>query len=385
MEKSAKKIIVYVLIIIILAAGLIFVYFYNKNFSAVEKSPFTSSRLNILLTGSDDSDESEPRSDTIIIASIDLESEDIGLLSIPRDTYLEIPGHGKNKINASYAYGGIDLVIKTLESYLDIPIDYYVDLNFAGFSRAVDVLGGIEIDIEKDLNYVDEAADLEIDISKGRQQLDGEEALDYVRYRGPIHGDIGRVHRQQKFLKSAFRRLMQPDVLVKLPSLYNEFSEHVETNISSVDFAPFLKLIKQINMDHLKMETLPGEPRYIDEVSYWVPEENEVEILINSLIRSKEYIKNSQFTVSVLNGNGVNGTAQKAATMLERYGFKIEDFANAEHFDYGTTVIEYYDPQDKTKAQGIQKLIGGQKVLKEEQEKEGFRIILGKDFTEKTN
>ena len=382
--ENKKRVLIAVIILIIVLYALAFYFYYHKGFSVQGDDPFATSKVTVLVTGSDTPIESPPRSDTIFLASINLEEGDTGIMFVPRDTRLDIPGYGTNKINAAYALGGIELLEETLESFLQIPVDYHIDLDFAGFSSIVDVLGGIEVEVERELNYVDRAGDLEIDIPAGRQKLDGEQALNYVRYREPIYGDIGRIRRQQKFIRSGFERLRSPDIITKLPALYNELRKNIETNIPYGDITPFLRILKQMNMEQLQIETLPGEPRYIEGISFWLPEHEQIEGLVDSLIRSKEYIQNQQYEVLIYNGNGVSGAAGEAAEGLEIYGFSITGLRNADHFDYDTTIITYYDSSKKEIAAGLQEILGGVTVLNEngEDRPNNFEIILGKDYVE---
>ncbi|MFW6006360.1 MAG: LCP family protein [Bacillota bacterium] len=380
MKTLSKRFLIPIIIIVVIT-GILIAYVLYNDFSVLNDSPFSTSKVNILITGYDSSLNGSPRADTIILASIDMEKSKAGLLFIPRDTRVEIPGHGYNKINASHAYGGIELVEKTVESFLDIPVDYYIDTDFEGFANIINVIGGIEIDVEKDLQYEDEAADLNIDLSEGRQVLMGEEALHYVRYRDDTYGDIGRVQRQQKFIKAFFDRLLKPDMIVKLPQLYEEFRNSVKTNISFQDITPFARLFKNIELDKIETETLPGEPEYRNNVSYWIHDQEETEILINNLVRSKEYIKNSKYNINILNGNGKSGLASEVRDKLNKYGFKIDKVGNAPNFNYENTIIRYHDTRDKNVALGVKDLLGGEIEYTEDESEDNITIIIGEDYT----
>ncbi|MFW5998970.1 MAG: LCP family protein [Halanaerobiaceae bacterium] len=393
MNRFSKRFIILAVVIIIIITGLIIAYVINNDFSALEKSPFSTSKINVLIAGYDSSENGRPRADTIILASVDMDENKVGLLFIPRDTRVDIPGYGYNKINASHAVGGIDLLTETVESFLDIPIDYYVDTDFEGFSNIINIIGGIKINVEKPLEYEDEAADLEIDLPEGRQVLMGEEALHYVRYREETYGDIGRISRQQKFIKALIGRLLKPDMIVKLPRLYDEFKQSVETNVTFQDVTPFAKLVKNINLDEIETEMLPGEPEYREDVSYWIYEEEETEILVDNLIRSKEYIKNKEYNINILNGNGKSGLASEVSDKLSKYGFNIDEVGNASDFDFEETIIRYYDTRDKNTVIGIQNLLGGKiEYIEEDEEDEddeykgddAITVIIGNDYSEES-
>ena len=163
-----------------------------------------NSRINVLLLGIDDGDseaaESEPkRTDAMMLASFDPEGNEVALVSMPRDTMVQIPGHkGYDKINAAYAYGGVILAKQTVANLLRVPIHYYVLVDWRAFKESIDLIGGVDLYVDKDMYYEDPYADLVIDIKHGYQHLNGELAGQYVRFRKDELGDIGRVQRQQK-------------------------------------------------------------------------------------------------------------------------------------------------------------------------------------------
>lgn len=383
MQRFSKSALLVAGLILVIIIGFLLAFIFNTDFRALKLNPFKSSKLNILVIGYDSSINGPPRADTILLASIDLKTREVGVLSIPRDTRVSIPGHGVNRINAAHAFGGIDLTVQTLESFLNVPIDYYVETDFDGFARIIDAIGGVELTIKESLHYVDKAGGLYIDLPAGRQKLNGEEALEYVRFREELKGDIGRIERQQKFLKAMVKSLLNPDIIVKLPAIYKETRKAVNTNIPIQDISPFIHLIKDMKMEQFKTVMLPGEPKYINGASYWIADKEKLEILVNNLIRSKEYITNSRYQISILNGNGVPGLANRLASEIEKYGFKIGKVANADNFNYKQTLIKYFDTRDKKIALGIRRLIGGKIVyqgIEEDEEKDNLKIIIGADY-----
>jgi polyisoprenyl-teichoic acid--peptidoglycan teichoic acid transferase len=206
--------------------------------------------------------------------------------------------------------------------------------------------------------------------------------LQYVRFREELKGDIGRVERQQKFLKSMIERMLNPDIIIKLPAIYKEAKNAVDTNIPIQDISPFIHLIKDMELDRFKTIIVPGEPRYINQASYWIADEKELGILVNNLIRSKEYIENNRHQLTIYNGNGEPGLAGRVAEEIEKYGFKIGEVGNADHFNYQETLINYYDVRDKSVAEGISKLTGGKIIHDQENNntEKGIIIIIGSDY-----
>lgn len=349
----------------------------NDDFSLLDLNPFRDSKLNILVAGYDSSINGPPRADTIIVASVNLNTNQVGLLFIPRDTRVEINGHGYNRINASHAYGGIELLDETVEDFLSIKLDYFIETDFKGFEEIIDLIGGIDLHIERPLHYVDEAGGLYINLPAGDVHLNGERALQYVRFRGDKLGDIGRVSRQQKFVDAFINKATSSQNIIKLPSIYKEVMNSVNTNIPLQDIKPFVELAKDIELDKITTEMVPGRPEYINGASYWIADQESLDILVNNLIRSKEFIENNKYQITILNGNGISGTASNLSEELQKYGFKINKIGNADNYNYEQTIIYYKGL--KSNADGIQEIIGG-RIEKKEDIDSDLQIILGKDY-----
>lgn len=232
-------------------------------------------RMNILIMGLDDGDpdlsDSPRRSDMMLVLSIQPETKQVSILSIPRDTRLIIPGHkGQDKVNNAYFYGGPELAVRTVENLLEIPIPYYLTVNWAGFIQLVDILGGVDLYVDKDMNYEDPYADLSIHLKQGYQHLDGKNAGSYVRFRHDELGDIGRVQRQQKFLKALDQELLQVGTLPKIPYLVNAIRQHVSTNLTPVTMVKLLNTLYQIPNKGIMSDMVPGDFATINNVSYWI-------------------------------------------------------------------------------------------------------------------
>ncbi len=156
--------------------------------------------VNVLIVGLDNVDGAS-RTDAIALAIFDADNMGLKIASIPRDSRVYIPGRSWDKINHAYVYGGINLLRETLVNLTGMPIDYFVKINYKSFPRIIDMLGGVDINVEKKLYYTDYSGKLFINIPKGRQHMDGKTALGYVRFRHDPLGDIGRVQRDTKTQK----------------------------------------------------------------------------------------------------------------------------------------------------------------------------------------
>lgn len=204
-------------------------------------------RVNILLLGGDERGlrkNETPRSDSIIVASIDPVTKKAQLFSILRDTYVEIPGHKNNRINVALSLGGPELAMKTVSNLLGIPIQYYLYTDFQGFIAVVDAVNGIDIDVEKNMDYTDSADDhvYDIHLKKGLQHLDGNTALQYVRFRHDALSDFTRTERQRKFLTALAAKMQSTTSILKLPQILSSLDPYIETNLSVTDMLKLASL-----------------------------------------------------------------------------------------------------------------------------------------------
>ncbi len=193
-------------------------------------------RINILLLGVDSrgTDTAPGRSDSIIVVSIEPTTKMIHLFSIMRDSYVEIPEHGFQKINAAYALGGAELSMHVIGNFVGEPIYYYMETDFEGFIGLVDELGGIEIDVEKDMVSHNSTPGTQyyINLKKGLQMLDGDKSLQYVRFRSDIESDYGRTNRQRKFLAAIGNEMQQTGSILKFPKILGSMEPYMKTNMN---------------------------------------------------------------------------------------------------------------------------------------------------------
>ncbi|MBP2641184.1 MAG: cell envelope-related transcriptional attenuator [Firmicutes bacterium] len=228
-------------------------------------------KLNVLVLGVDERSDDTGRSDTMMVFTIDPKTREVSLLSVPRDTRMKIPGHGWDKINHAYALGGQKLARQAVESLMGIPMDYYIAVNFNGFYKMIDAVGGVTINVEKRMYYTDPYDDLVINLKPGEQRMDGKTAIQYVRYRDE-EGDIGRINRQQKFIKAMFAEVMSPSVIPRVPSIIREVSGAVKTDMPTSKMIQLANLLHDAYKQGLKTYMVPGKPAFIGEISYWLPD-----------------------------------------------------------------------------------------------------------------
>jgi transcriptional regulator len=228
----------------------------------------------VLLMGVDRREGDAGRSDTLMLAAIDEERGRASLLSIPRDTRTKVGNYGYDKINHAYAYGGHELTLSSVSELLGVPVTHYIIVDTSAFERIVDAVGGVDIDVEKRMHYEDPWDDnggLVIDLYPGQQHMDGAHAIQYVRYRDGT-GDIGRIARQQAFMRAFFAQLISPQVLPRLSALMDVLTRSVETDLSARQLITAVKRFKDVGAEGLKMQTVQGIPAYLGDVSYWIPD-----------------------------------------------------------------------------------------------------------------
>ena len=277
--KFGKKTIAVIAAVILALSYLVYEYVTNGPFfggmalDSLSRADRLALKKNIVVMGVDERDGDTGRSDTLFVVMMDPKSNNVSLLSIPRDTMVKIPGRGWDKINHAFAFGGHKLTEQTVEEFLGIQINNYVVIDFRGFKDLVDAIGGIDIDVEKDMYYEDPYDNLVIDLQKGRQHLDGKTAIQYVRYRDE-EGDIGRIKRQQHFMAAIYEKVTSSQIITKMPGLVKELLSMVKTDMPLTDMAKVARAMNTTMKEQkgLNMAIVPGEPVYIDEISYWVPD-----------------------------------------------------------------------------------------------------------------
>lgn len=255
-------------------AGITYALFGGDDTRSADLNSPVKGIINVLVLGVDERGDDVGRSDTAFVVTIDTNKKAATVLSIPRDTRVKIPGHKWDKLNHAYAYGGTKLSQRAVEDLLGIPINYTVKVNFTSFVRLIDAIGGITIDVEKRMKYSDPYDDnggLYIDIYPGVQRMDGKTAIQYVRYRDE-EGDIGRVARQQKFMKAFLHEFTDPRLVTRLPDIIKECSATLKTDMPTYEMVKLAPVISAAAKEGLHGEWVSGTPLWIDGVSYWQPD-----------------------------------------------------------------------------------------------------------------
>ncbi|MDD4780128.1 MAG: LCP family protein [Tissierellia bacterium] len=250
---------------------------YNTDFGRKIKD---SNRINVLVVGTENS-----RTDTIIVASYDTKTKIADLISVPRDTYYPREGYDRpdsKKINAIYSGEGIEGLTEAVQDILGIPINKYVIFDYEAVVKTVDIMEGVEVNVPFHMVYNDPYDDppLVIDIPEGKQLLDGEQSLKFLRYRkGYDNQDLGRIKAQQEFIKSAAKKVLS----LKLPAVIEEAFSHVETNFSLGELLGLAGNSIGFSIENINSNLMPGVETPLEGLSFFIPNDNEIMNLVYTI------------------------------------------------------------------------------------------------------
>lgn len=337
--------------------------------------------VNILLMGIDQRSNDPGRTDTMLLLSMDPRDGRVRVISLPRDTRVQLPGRaGWHKINEAMPIGGPEMAMAAVSNLLGVRVSHYAVVNFDGFASVIDTLGGVTIDVERAMRYDDNAQNLHIRLEPGRQKLTGVQALGYVRFRNDGLGDVsydpgsntylGRVQRQQEFLTALGEQAASAANVWKLPALIKEVLAATRTDVTPGQALRYATFLKEITPEQVETTTLPGSGQTIGGVSYWVADEERLAALrerlapggasgLGQVVMAREVqaglagvanegITPGEVRVEVLNGTGQAGTAREVAALLEKAGFTVIGVGNADSYTY--QVSEVVDWSGKSKA-----------------------------------
>lgn len=283
-------------------------------------------------------------SDSMLLLRFDPEKEKVSVLSIPRDTRVNIRGYGVRKINHANDYGGPALTAKVASNLLGgVKIDRYVRVNVQGVEKLIDALGGVTVDVPKDMKYNDFSQHLYIDLKKGVQHLDGDKAMQFLRFRYDDFGDISRVQRQQMLMRSAVEQTLKPATIVKIPKILSVIQSHLDTNLTVRELMALSNFASKTDRSHIQMMMLPGDFNDPNErVSYWLPDENKIHRLMTqhfelpkndadyaaiaenryATLEGGSYISNPRIRISIQDSTDSQQTLQSSLDLLREAGYR---------------------------------------------------------------
>lgn len=297
--------------------------------------PFAGqTRLRLVLMGADDREGETGRSDTLMVLWLNPVTKRGAIMSIPRDLRAEIPGYGSTKINHAYAHGGPDLTVATVQQLLGVPVDGYLKVNFEGFVKAVDILGGVDLlvrDIEgegRGMNYDDNWGNLHVHLKPGLQHLNGYEAMGFCRYRKSNYanlgdGDFGRAERQQQFMRAVLEQKLKVSNLPALLKAGREIMKCVDTTLSWRECVDLARLLKQMNSTDLRTVTIPVTDSTSGGVYYSELVVSAFSELLTGMDDHLDGRMTGTQTVVLKDGTETSGMAEAAAKLLSVAGFEV--------------------------------------------------------------
>jgi len=371
-------------------------------------------RVNILVLGTDrrTGDEGPSRTDTMIVLTVDPGNQTAGMLSIPRDLWVSIPGHSENRINTAHFLGELDgnpgggpaLAKTTVQYALGIPIHYYVRVNFEGFERFIDAIEGITIDVQKpisdtkhpDGNY----GYMVVDIPVGVQHMDGKTALQYARVR---HGssDFARARRQHEVIRAVRDKVLSLDIpLTKIPEILRIVGGSVQTDLTLSDMYALAKVGRTIDVENIKSividETMTTPQLTPDGADVLIPDRARIREAVDMLfaapsptaqagLSESELVAQEAARIEVQNGTPAEGLAQRTAEYLEGLGYTVVSFCNADRSDYDSSVIIVYSGKPNTVNSLVARFgIAPENVRRnvDAHSEVDVRLVLGRDYAE---
>lgn len=352
-KRRALKIVL-IVILLLLLGGATFAVSYLSNFKKLAqqnnkdlntKTVQKNEPVNMLLVGVDIGDpksksKNDPkRTDTMMLVNYNPKSGNISVVSIPRDTMIRI--NGKNsKINDANAVGGINYAIDAVEKLLGVSINFYGKVDYNGFDKIIDAIGGVDMPINTRMDYDDPSQNLHIHFKKGTvAHLDGKKAEEFFRWRenndgtGLAEGDIGRIKNQHLFIDTVISKFKSPSIITKVPEILTILPKYMETNMGATDIIKYGTLFSTTDKSKIKMYTLGGQGKYVGRVSYFIYDEEKSKDILEAISSdtstsssSNDDSRESSFNrdsvrVRILNCTSRNGIAASLSKIMKEKGY----------------------------------------------------------------
>lgn len=337
--------------------------------------------------------ENGQRADVIMLVRVDPGEDRVQILSIPRDLRVEIAGHGVDKINAAYAFGGPDLMVQTVKSVVATPVHHFVELDFFGFAAIVDALGGVDMFFP----YPARDARSGLQVEAGMVHLDGPAALAYARsreYQELRDGrwvsidadDLGRIRRQQRLVFAILEAMKRPSTLTELRGTVEAIGRHLtaDSAFSTRSIIELAWALRSIGAEDLDAASLPVDFLTEGGIAYVVPREPEASQVLMAFRTgaSLAVAMDGPIRLQVLNGNGVEGAAAGLAVRLESGGFEVIEVGDADRDDYQHTLV-VARPEEISRARLVVEELGyGQVVPGAVPDRLDVIVIVGLDAVE---
>ncbi|MEO6860228.1 MAG: LCP family protein [Microcoleus sp.] len=331
--------------------------------------------------------------DTMMLLRFDPQTKKITVLSIPRDTRTYVENRGIAKINEALYYGGPASAAKAVSGLLGgVGIDRYVTINVQCIQSLVDALGGITLNVPKDMKYTDESQHLYIDLKAGKQLLNGEQIVQYLLYRHDDLGDIGRVQRQQLLMRDFVEQEVNVGLLAKMPKILSVIQSHIDTNLSIEELVALAGFATQTDRAGIEMLMVPGKFSTYQEykASFWLPDQNAIETMVAEHFdfgQNTWKVENADATflkVAIQDTTGDQSAVEDFVRTLTRAGYRNVQVSKAWSQPLEVTTLVAQDGDIKG-AQAVRQSIGFGDVVVESTGalQSDVTVRLGKDWLSK--
>ena len=339
-------------------------------------------RMNILVLGIDYNYDEKgmhyttgARSDTMMVVSLSRKGELLNVVSIPRDTQVFLGAdYGYDKINAAYSYGGAEQAKKVVSTFLGVPIHHHLVVKVTGAKALIDTLGGLPIDVEKDLDYDDNWGNLHIHLKKGPQVLNGEQAVGYGRFRMDEEGDRGRIRRQQQVVRALGSKLKEPALVTRFPEIAAQVKKTLDTDLKPMEMVDLANLYSGFDFKQMRSAAIVGDDAMdANGVSYILPYAPENERTVRRLLKSLDWVTKGDLRVRVVFKKASPDLAYRLADLLADSGFdgvQVEALAADDARDTKDTYFVWFNKVSRL--EGILKgLVGTTVAERPEQQASG--------------
>ncbi len=368
-RRTSRKVFAWVMgILVALAAGGYAAYRYYANpknllltpkvihYNQANGNPAFDHRITFLLMGNSlatvnnhviHNGKVRDRSDTIILVSFDPKTKQIGVMSIPRDTRVALPGIGKTKIAEATYFGGVQEMVHIVQNTFHIPVDYYAYVSMFQFEKIINDMGGLTVNVPQNEVYQPGGA-LGINLKKGIHHLNGQQVLEFARFRQTSTGDIGRIQQQQQLLHDMAQQLLQPQDIVHWPTIAGDVIHALSyTNLSVNQLVSLGLAARHVPLNTVRYATVPGygsthmDPYMHQQLSYWTYDPHLTTVLIQDVLLSSPLTKTQKksLKIFVASGTGTLAPAQSLAHKLMAQGYTVVGIGWANHHNHHRSVI----------------------------------------------
>ncbi len=309
--------------------------------------------------------------DSMLLLRFNPANQQLVVLSVPRDTRTYIDGAGVTKINEANVLGGPALAARSTSDLLGgVGIDRYVRINVLGVEKLIDALGGITVYVPQDMKYQDDSQHLYINLKQGKQHLNGAQAVQFLRFRYDAYGDIGRVQRQQMFLRAMREQALKPSTLARLPQILSVVQSNLDTNLSVEELIALAGFASQIDRSNMQMLMLPGSFSGSEfAASYWLPNQAQIESMVRqyfgvAVANFAPPEASDHLTIAIQDSTNEAGVVEKLINSLGSQGYG--DIFVDQPWTEPLAVTRIIAQQgDADKAHAIQQSLGYGEVLVE--------------------